>query len=61
MEPPALTTCPSRVTIRKRWLYRLAMATAASRSSAMTVRPKTLRMMPAYRLSYPTSSEATPR
>lgn len=42
MEPPGLSTWPSRVTILKRWPYLRAMAMAASISSATTVRPSRL-------------------
>ena len=51
MEPPRLMTCPSRVTMRKRFWYFLAMAMPQSKSSTTTVRPSRLRKMPSYLLS----------
>ena len=48
MDPPALSTWPSRVTMRKRWPNFRAMAMALSMSLAMTTRPSRLEKMPAY-------------
>ena len=48
MEPPALSTCPSRVTMRKRWPNFRAMAMALSIFWAITTRPNRLEKMPAY-------------
>ena len=52
MEPPALISCPSSVTILKAYLYCLAIAMASSKSSATTVLPSRLAIISRYCLSH---------
>ena len=61
MEPPALKSSPSRVTMRRLYLYFLARAMALSMVSTTTTRPRRYRASPLYCPSTWTRSWASPR
>ena len=61
MEPPALKSSPSRVTMRRLYLYFLASAMALSMVSATTTRPNRYLARPSYRETTWTRSLASPR